>query len=105
MDTYEQELASYHPIRAAAIAHWEYMKVFPFDERSGVVGRLMMNHVLITNGYPPAIIHAMDRHHYFAALDGNRTDLVPVVVDAVRSTIEAARVFSRQHGETAQLAH
>jgi Fic family protein len=96
IDTWNDELVNYHPIRAAAIAHWEFMKVFPFDERSGMVGRLMMNYLLIREGYPPAVIHAMDRHHYFAALDGYRTDLVPVLVDAISSTIEAARVFSEQ---------
>ncbi len=107
MDTYQNELVNYHPVRAAAMAHWEFMKIFPFDEKSGMVGRLMMNYLLIKEGYPPAIIHAMNRQDYFAALDGHRTDLVPVVVDALRSTIEAARCFQSQYGvqtESAQLA-
>lgn len=108
MDTYEEELKHYHPIRAAAMAHWEYMKVFPFDERSGIVGRLMMNYLLVRDGYPPAVIHAMDRHHYFSALDGHRADLVPVIVDAIRSTIEAAQAFSermeREEEESRQIA-
>lgn len=95
-DMYNEELSGYHPLRAAAIAHWEFMRVFPFDERSGMVGRLMMNFLLLRNGYPPAIIHAHDRHHYFAALNGYRTDLVPVVVNAISSTIQAARVLSTQ---------
>ena len=105
MDTYEDELRNQHPVRAAAIAHWEFMKVFPFDEKSGMVGRLMMNYLLVRAGYPPAIIHAHDRHTYFSALDGNRTDLVPVVVDAITAAIEGARVFARHHvNETQQLA-
>lgn len=98
IDTYENELVTYHPVRAAAIAHWEFMKIFPFDERSGIVGRLMMNYLLIKSGYPPAIIHAMDRQAYFSALDGYRTDLVPVVVEAIGSTIEAARAFLQSEG-------
>lgn len=98
IDTYENELVLHHPLRAAAIAHWEFMKVFPFDERTGVIGRLMMNFILLRHGYPPAIIHATDRHHYFAALNGHRTDLVPVLVDAVGATIAAARNFNRQFG-------
>lgn len=104
-DMYHEELSDYHPLRAAAIAHWEFMRVFPFDERSGMVGRLMMNFLLLSNGYPPAIIHAHDRHHYFAALNGHRTDLVPVVVNAVSSTIQAARALStQQSAESAGLA-
>lgn len=95
-DIYNEELSDYHPLRAAAIAHWEFMRVFPFDERTGMVGRLMLNFLLLKNGYPPAIIHASDRHHYFAALSGYRTDLVPIVVDAVSATIQAAQTLSSQ---------
>lgn len=96
MDIFENELSLYHPVRAAAIAHWEFMKVFPFNEKSGIVGRLMMNYLLVRAGYPPAIIHAHDRHLYFSALDGGRMDLVPLVVDAISSAVDAAREFAAQ---------
>lgn len=94
IETWEEELVNYHPIRAAAMLHWEYMKIFPFDDKSGIVGRLLMNYILIRDGYPPAIIHAHDRHQYFSALDGYRHDLIPVLVDAIGSTITAAQGFS-----------
>lgn len=97
LDLYHEELTDAHPVRAAALAHWEFMKVFPFDERTGLVGRLMLNYILLKNNYPPAIIHASDRHLYFQALAGHREDLIPVVVDAVSSTISAASAFSAQH--------
>lgn len=96
LDTYRDELSSMHPIRQAAIAHWEFMRVFPFDERTGVVGRLMLNFLLLKNDFPPAIFHATDRHLYFDGLNGHRTDLVPVVADATRSTIAAARAFQQR---------
>ena len=95
-DLYDEELRHSHPVRAATLAHWEFMRVFPFDERTGLVGRLMLNAILLRNDYPPAIIHASERHTYFAALNGYRTDLIPVVVDAVSATIQAAAVFSDQ---------
>lgn len=97
LDIYQEELVDAHPVRAAAIAHWEFMKVFPFDERTGLVGRLMLNYILLKNNYPPAIIHANNRHLYFSALGGHRTDLIPVIVDAVSATISAAGAFSHQH--------
>ncbi len=94
LDVYESELKDAHPVRAAALAHWEFMKVFPFDERTGLVGRLMLNAILMRHDYPPAVIHASDRHTYFGALNAHRADLIPVVVDAVSSTISAATTFS-----------
>lgn len=90
---WETEFRGLHPMRAAALAHHEFMRVFPFDGRSGVVGRLMMNYILIKNFYPPAIIHASDRHYYFAALNGHPSDMIPVLVEAMKGTIEAARAF------------
>jgi Fic family protein len=98
LDQYQAELSKAHPVRAAAQAHWEFMKVFPFDEKSGLVGRLMLNALLVSQGYPPAVIHAQDRHHYFAALNGHRTDMIPVVVEAISSTMQAATMFMRHHG-------
>ena len=97
IDQYHQELRQAHPVRAAAIAHWEFMRVFPFDERTGLVGRLLMNYILISHDYPPAIIHANDRHLYFNALNGHATDLISVVVEAVGATTRAAEMFSREY--------
>ena len=96
IDTFDDELSTMHPVRQAAIAHWEFMRVFPFDERTGMVGRLMLNFLLLKHEFPPAIFHATDRHLYFEGLNGHRTDLVPVVADAMRSTISAARTFTER---------
>lgn len=93
IDIYESELVDLHPIRRAAMAHHEFMKVFPFDERTGVVGRLMMNFLLIEKKFPPAIIHASNRHLYFTALGEHRAAMIPVAADAIRATIHAAHSY------------
>ena len=94
LDNFEGELSESHPVRAAALAHWELMKIFPFDERTGLVTRLMTNAILMRHDYPPAVIHASERHTYFGALNGHRADMIPVIVDAVSATISAATAFS-----------
>ena len=104
MDLYERELLHTHPVRAAALAHWEFMKVFPFDAKTGLVGRLMLNAMLIRHDYPPAIIHAEDRHVYFAALDGHSEEMVSVVIDAISSTITAASQYSARYLNSLQQA-
>ena len=100
VEKYHDELSNYHPIRTAAHAHWEFMRVFPFDERTGFVGRLMMNFILRKNFYPPAIIHANERQRYFDALDDQPSGMIPVVVDAQKASISAARTFRREFSET-----
>lgn len=93
---WESEWSKLHPIRAAALAHHEFMRVFPYDGRTGMVGRLMMNYILVKNFYPPAVIHANNRHYYFGALNGHSSDMVPILVEAIRGTIDAARFFEQR---------
>src|SRR5262249_41752077 len=42
------------PIRLAARAHYDLLRVFPFPTDSGKVARLLMNLLLLRGGYPPA---------------------------------------------------
>ncbi len=93
IDSSKEIIKNEHPIHAAAKIHWEFMRIFPFDEHSGFVGRLLMNQVLIQGGYPPAIFHAMDRQHYFDALETKPADLIPVVLEGIKSTLSAAQLF------------
>ena len=102
IDALDDELGSMHPIRRAAFAHWEFMRLFPFDERTGQVGRLMLNFLLIKHRFPPAIIHATERQSYFDALNGHRADMVPVVTDAIRATLEAAKKAHASHRPTSR---
>jgi len=107
LDDYREEYMEFHPVRRAARTHWEFMRVFPFDGRTGLVGRLVLNYLLLKNDYPPALIHATDRHRYFEALRGHREDLVPVVSDGIKSTIGAAAEFTDQeyvNGDDDQLS-
>ena len=81
---------SVHPIRAAALIHHEFMSIWPFDHRSGTAGRLLLNFWLLRANYPPAIIHAKDRHAYFSALSGGAEAMVPVVIDAMGMILDGA---------------
>lgn len=94
VDEYHDSIDTTHPIPAASNAHWEFMRAFPFDEKTGVVGRLMLNFLLLRADYPPTMIHQQERHSYFQALRGHRRELVPVVIDGMEWTIQAAERFS-----------
>ncbi len=59
------------PVRLAARAHYDLLRVFPFTTDSGKVARLFMNLLLLRSGYPPAIIHSTERQRYYEALKGS----------------------------------
>lgn len=74
----------YHPIIQAALLHGELVKIHPFVDGNGRTSRLLMNLVLMNNGYNPVIIKKESRLKYYEALDkahttGNYTDFVKLV--------------------------
>lgn len=57
-----------HPARVAADAHFKFVSIHPFLDGNGRTARLLMNLILIMNGYPMAVIRMEDRTAYLAAI-------------------------------------
>lgn len=53
-----------HPVRVAAEAHFRLVSIHPFIDGNGRTARLLMNLILLINGYPVAIIRNEDRTAY-----------------------------------------
>jgi Fic family protein len=83
-----------HPVENLADFHAEFMRIFPFDARTGLVGRLSLNCSLLQHGYPPAIVHKTERDEYFNALKSAPETLVEVVVEGIKNTGRAAAEYT-----------
>lgn len=57
-----------HPVVKAALFHGRFEKIHPFEDGNGRAGRMLLNLVLLKEGYPPLIIRKTQRVSYFAAL-------------------------------------
>lgn len=64
----EVEKNELHPIELAAILHYKFVCIHPFDDGNGRISRLLMNYVLLNNDYPPIIIKSDDKSNYLSAL-------------------------------------
>lgn len=64
---------NYHPIIQAALLHGEFVKIHPFIDGNGRTARLLLNFILMQNGYTPAIIKKEDRLSYYESLDHAHT--------------------------------
>ncbi|WP_172619342.1 Fic family protein [Candidatus Sneabacter namystus] len=58
-----------HPITIALEAHSRLLSIRPFLRGNGRVARLLMNMILMMNGYPPAIVRKEDRMEYIDCLE------------------------------------
>jgi Fic family protein len=63
-----------HPIEQAALLHSEFVKIHPFTDGNGRTSRLLMNLVLMQNGYPAAVLPVEKRLEYYNALDTAHTN-------------------------------
>jgi Fic family protein len=70
-----KEWIHYHPVVRAALLHGEFVKIHPFIDGNGRTARLLLNLVLMVNGYPPIVIKKESRLAYYEALDTAHTTL------------------------------
>ncbi len=82
----------YEPIMRAAIAHHGFEAVHPFTDGNGRVGRLLLNLMLMRDGYPPALLLRDWRVRYILALDtantGNYNSLINMIGQAVEAGLD-----------------
>ncbi len=59
----------YHPIIQAVLLHGEFVRIHPFIDGNGRTAKLLLNYILMKNGYIPIIIKKEDKLEYYESLD------------------------------------
>jgi len=81
-----------HPMVHLADAHARFERIHPFLDGNGRTGRLVLNLLLVRNGYPPAIIYKSQRSEYRKNLrradKGDPEPLVEQLARAVKHSID-----------------
>lgn len=82
-----------HPIVVAADAHLKFVRIHPFVDGNGRTARLLMNMLLLQEGYPPALIMPEDRNAYIKSLeavskDGDTQPYYVVIGRAVERSLD-----------------
>jgi Fic family protein len=73
----EEEKKDLNPAILAALLHYRFVSIHPFDDGNGRISRLLMNYVLYRHGLQPVIIKSADKPNYLRALheaDGGDLD-------------------------------
>lgn len=85
------EAQSLHAVARAAVAHHRLVAVHPFIDGNGRTARLVMNLLLMGDGYPPAVIAKVNRRQYYRVLAqadrGREKPLINFVGRAVEQSL------------------
>jgi len=77
-----------HPAELASEVHYRLVTIHPFVDGNGRTARLIMNMILLMEGYPTAIIRKNDRLSYIASLEkaqlgGSKDDYLKLIAKAI----------------------
>jgi hypothetical protein len=81
----DEETDAMHPLQRAAGIHFRLMAIYPWTKNSGKVARLLMNLLLIRDGYPPAVLHSIERQRYYDSLRAENGYLAGLVTEALNT--------------------
>ncbi|MBC7427993.1 MAG: Fic family protein [Bacteriovorax sp.] len=100
MSNFEKELkdlsSKLHPIELAATLHNKFVTIHPFLDGNGRTARLLMNLILLKNGYSITIIPPIYRAEYIAcAYQGNKGNNIPFINLLSSMVYESQKEFLR----------
>ncbi len=83
--------SQHDPVLMAALAHYNFVRIHPFDDGNGRGARIVMN-LIIMRGMLPAVIRNEDRAEYLTTLrQADAGDVRPFVKFVVRSVHETLK--------------
>ena len=81
------------PVELAALFHYRYIRIHPFEDGNGRIARLMMNFILCRHDYPMIVVRSRKKNEYLEALHRADLEVGPIPGDGAHAEIRDIRPF------------
>lgn len=97
VDWYNEAEASgkYTPVELAALFHYRYIRIHPFEDGNGRIARLMVNYILARHNWPMVVVRSRNKLEYLDALHQSDLEVGDIPSDGAHASLPKIRHFLR----------
>ncbi len=97
VDWYNEVEASgkYTPVELAALFHYRYIRIHPFEDGNGRIARLMVNYILARHNWPMVVVRSRNKHEYLDALHQSDLEVGETPSVGAHASLNMIRYFLR----------
>ena len=88
------------PIELAALFHYRYIRIHPFEDGNGRIARLLVNYILAKHDIPMIVIRSRKKTEYLEALHSTDLAVGSAPSDGAKASIQSISPFLRYFRST-----